>query len=420
MAITAAGGFTHHLVGQPRVQPVEIIITPDHPDWVYSVGETPQMDVTVLRANVPVKNAAVTYSISRDMMPVLCEADTILTDGKARFTIPALSEPGFIGLQVSMKDSPGYYGRCKVGVSPECLKPTVSSPEDFTKFWQEAISANNKVEMLPEMTLIPEKCTAKSEAWHISFQNLRQGARIYGMLSVPKGDGPFPALLVVPGAGARPYSPVTNASDEGVIRLDIGIHGVPVDLPNRFYSELVNGPLRDYMAIGIDNPDSYYYKRVVLGCLRAVDFLKSLPQCDTTRIAVKGESQGGFLALATAALSPDIKAAAVYHPAMADMEGYLHGRAGGWPHRLRTDSVASHRNTVAYYDAANFAPMVKAPVYFVIGFNDNVVPPTTSFATYNSISAPKQLVTIPIAEHWLFPENRRDSWSWIKSRLDVE
>lgn len=39
--------------------------------------------------------------------------------------------------------------------------------------------------------------------------------------------------------------------------------------------------------------------------------------------------QGGFLALATAALSPDIKAAAVYHPAMADMEGYLHGRAGG-------------------------------------------------------------------------------------------
>ena len=415
--LTASGTFVPRLGSQPMVKPYEIILSPDRADWLYRAGEAPKIGVQVLQSNVPMKNVAVSYRIGRDMMPPMVEKDTVLPDGTATITLPPMDEPGFTSLDVTLRENPSYYGRCKVGTDVERLRPTVSAPDDFMEFWQNAIAENGKLDLDAEMTLIPEKCTSKSLAYHISFANLRSGARIYGALAVPRGEGPFPALLAVPGAGARPYNPVTDAGADGVIRLDIGIHGVPVDLPSRFYTDLVHGPLHDYMAMGIEDPDTYYYKRVVLGCLKAVDFLKSLPQCDTTRIAVKGESQGGFLALATAALSPDIKAAAVYHPAMADMEGYKHGRAGGWPHRLRTDTVASHRRTLAYYDAANFAPMVKVPVYFVVGFNDNVVPPTTSFATYNSIKSPKQLTTIPVAEHWLFRENRNDSWRWLKKQL---
>lgn len=402
---------------QPQAQPYQIMITPDHADWCYTHGEKPVMRVSVLKDNVPLRNAHVHCAMAPDDMPPFWQRDTILSEGTATFTLPAAKEPGFVSLDVAMKDNPGYYGRCRVAVDPFKIKPTVKAPDDFMEFWENAISENRELDLDPKMTLIPEKCTSKSLAYNISFQNYRKGGRIYGALSVPRETGSYPALLVVPGAGARPYGPCTDAADQGVIRLDIGIHGVPVDLPSNFYSELLNGPLLGYVSQGIDSRDDFYYKRVVLGCLRAVDFLKQLPQCDTTRIAVKGESQGGFLATATAALTPGLKGVAVYHPALSDMEGYRHNRAGGWPHRLRNDSTESHRITASYYDTANFAPYVTAPVYFVVGYNDNVVPPTTSMSVYNSYKSPKEIHAIPIAEHWVYRENRHDAWDWIKQKL---
>lgn len=412
-----ASAFVPGANAQPQVKPYEIKITPDHADWCYGLGDKPVLRVSVLKDNAPVRNAHVKCAIARDAMPVEWQCDTILKDGTATFTLPASKEPGFIALDVAMADNPDYYGRCKVAVDPFKIKPTVKAPDDFMEFWQNAVSENRKLDLDPKMTLIPDRCTSRSLAYNISFQNFRKGSRIYGVLTVPCDPGTYPALLVVPGAGARPYYPVTDAADQGVIRLDIGIHGVPVNLPYNFYSELVNGPLYGYMSLGLDSRDDYYYKRVVLGCLRAVDFLKQLPQCDTTRIAVKGESQGGFLATATAALTPGLKGLVVYHPAMSDQEGYTHGRAGGWPHRLRNDSIEEHRKTINYYDTANFAPYVEAPIYFVVGFNDNVVPPTTSMAVYNSYKAPKEIHTIPIAEHWVYRENRHYAWDWIKNRL---
>ena len=395
--LSIASAFCVGAYAQPTVKPYEIRITPDHDDWVYTRGDKPQLQVCVLKDNVPVRNAHVMCAIERDAMPAEWQCDTVLKDGSAFFTLPASKESGFIALDVAMADNPEYYGRCKVAVDPFKIK--------------------RKLDLDPKMTLIPDRCTSKSLAYNISFQNFRKGARIYGVLTVPREPGSYPALLVVPGAGARPYYPVTDAADQGVIRLDIGIHGVPVNLPYNFYSELVNGPLYGYMSMGLDSRNDYYYKRIVLGCLRAVDFLKQLPQCDTTRIAVKGESQGGFLATATAALTPGLKGLVVYHPAMSDQEGYRHGRAGGWPHRLRNDSIEEHRKTISYYDTANFAPYVEAPIYFVVGFNDNVVPPTTSMAVYNSYKASKEIHTIPIAEHWVHRENRHDAWNWIKNRL---
>lgn len=65
--------------------------------------------------------------------------------------------------------------------------------------------------------------------------------------------------------------------------------------------------------------DHYYYKRVYMGCVRAVDFIYSLPEFDGKNLAVNGGSQGGALSIITAGLDNRIKYLAAFYPALSDL-----------------------------------------------------------------------------------------------------
>src|SRR5690606_34614944 len=118
------------------------------------------------------------------------------------------------------------------------------------------------------------------------------------------------------------------------------------------YAELMAGPLSNYWFFELDDRDRYYYKRVYLGCVRANDFLTSLPQFDGTNLGVTGGSQGGALSIITAALDSRVKYLAAYYPALSDLTGYLKGRAGGWPHVFDKNNAAVH-NTKAKLETAS-------------------------------------------------------------------
>jgi len=66
---------------------------------------------------------------------------------------------------------------------------------------------------------------------------------------------------------------------------------------------------------------------------------------------------------------------------LCDLTGYLHGRAGGWPHLFKTPftNKTEKIEVSKYYDVANFARFVKAPGFYSWGFNDNVCPPRDVF-----------------------------------------
>src|SRR5690606_22224750 len=153
----------------------------------------------------------------------------------------------------------------------------------------------SRIPLDARMTLLPERCTEKVDVYHVSFQNYRSRSRIYGILCMPRKEGKYPALLRVPGAGARPYGGEIALAEKGIITLEIGIHGIPVTMDPSVYAELMAGPLSNYWFFELDDRDRYYYKRVYLGCVRANDFLTSLPQFDGTNLGVTGGSQGGAL-----------------------------------------------------------------------------------------------------------------------------
>ncbi|WP_194775349.1 acetylxylan esterase [Pararhodonellum marinum] len=411
--------------GQIPRQYLNISVAPDKTDWTYKTGENVEFSINITQSGVAVPVENVRYVVMEEKMEPLKEGTLNLKDGKAKTQKFTMRNPGFLRCEVyATLDGKEYKGLGTAAFEPEKIQPTVKMPADFAAFWDKAKAELAEIPMDYTMTHLPEKSNQHLDVYHVSFQNIRN-SRIYGILSIPTGEGKFPAILNVPGAGIRPYGGDLGKAMRGAITLQIGIHGIPVDLPQEVYNNLSAGALSGYMHINNQDKDLYYYKRVYLGCVRAVDFLVNLPQYDGQNLAVQGGSQGGALAIITAALDSRIDYLAAVYPALSDLTGYLNGRAGGWPH-VFTGQNLKHYNkpevieTLAYYDVVNFARILKAPGFYTWGFNDEVCPPTSFYSAYNVIQAPKEVFVVPETGHWTYPEQGKKTEDWLFGKFGVK
>lgn len=218
----------------------------------------------------------------------------------------------------------------------------------------------------------------------------------------------------------RPYRGLIDVAERGFITLQVGIHGLPVNLDQTVYDSLRSAGLAGYPVFNLDDRNRYYYRRVYLGCVRANDFLAMRPKWDGKNLGVTGGSQGGALSIVTAGLDPRVTALAAYYPALSDVAGYLNGRAGGWPHMFKDEKT--HRTpekllTSRYYDVANFARRVKAPGLYTWGYNDETCPPTSMYAAYNVITARKSLLLALETGHFTTPEQVERVNRWLEAAL---
>lgn len=403
---------------QPAEKQYKVIVAPDRTDWTYKPGDKAKFTITVLHNGNPVENAKVRYEIGLEKVQPVKKESVVLRKGTLTVDGGTLREPGFLRcIAIAEVDGREYKGLATAGFDPLNIKPTVNNPSDFVKFWEDAKAEAARLPLDARMTLLPERCTEKVNVYQVSFQAYRPNARVYGILSVPRAEGKYPALLKVPGAGIRPYRGDIATAEQGIITLEIGIHGIPVTLDAEVYNNLAAGALSGYPSFNLDNRDEYYYKRVYIGCVRANDFITSLPQYDGQTLGVYGGSQGGALSIITAALDSRVKFLAAYYPALSDITGYLKGRAGGWPHLFRgNDHSKQEVENIAYYDVVNFARQLKVPGYYSWGFNDETCPPTSMYAAYNVITAPKELHLALETGHWTYPEQRDAFMEWVISK----
>jgi cephalosporin-C deacetylase-like acetyl esterase len=405
----------------------QIRVVPDRDDWTYQLNQPAKFEVAVTLNNRQVAGLPIKYSCGAEAMPPTI-VKTVTTAAKS-LTIDAgsLKEPGFLRCLVTMeKDGRSYRGLATAGYQPDLIKPTTTDPADFDKFWSDGKSELAALPIDAKFELLPNYSTANVDVYHVSFQNVGGGtgksSRIYGILAVPKSNDPnrkFPALLSVPGAGVRPYRGITSFAEKGIITLQIGIHGIPVNLDQTVYDNLAAGALNRYTVSGLENKNEYYYRRVILGSLRANDFLTSLPQFDGANLGVMGGSQGGALSIMTAALDARVKRLAVWVPALSDLTGYIHGRAGGWHHAFKDERnrTPDKIETSKYYDTVNFARRLKVPGIYTYGFNDETCPPTSMYAAYNIITAPKSLLLALETGHALTNEQSERVNKWMESGL---
>ncbi|QHV93805.1 acetylxylan esterase [Spirosoma endbachense] len=411
------------LVAQPAERLVKVIVTPNHDDWVYKTGEPVKFNISVYRSNVLLKGAKLRYEIGPEKMEPTKKETVTLRDGTLALDGGTMKTAGFLRCIATVElDGKEYRGLTTAGFEPQAIKPTVANPADFQAFWDKAKTDLAAIPIDARMTLLPDRCTELTNVYELSLQNINN-SRFYGILCVPKKEGKYPAILRVPGAGVRPYNGMIAEAEKGFITLEVGIHGVPVTMNQIVYDNLSRGALSGYQAANLDDRDRYYYKRVYLGCVRAVDFLAGMPQYDGQNLAVTGGSQGGALSIVTAGLDSRIKWLAAYYPALSDVTGYLNGRAGGWPHLFAGNELAYNNKpdrikTTGYYDVVNFARLVKVPGRYSWGFNDETCPPTSMYAAYNVIPGPKELDTNFLdTGHWTYPEQTEKMTSWLLAQL---
>lgn len=412
---------------QESVGNYQIRVAPDRDDWTYQLNQPIKFTVAVTLNNRQVAGLPLKYSCGQEQMPPRLEKTAISSAQNLTIEAGSLGEPGFLRCIVTMETGgKSYRGLATAGFRPDLIKPTTNDPADFDKFWADGKAELAKLPIDAKMRLLPEYSTGQVDVYEVNFQNVgRQPdapSRIYGILAIPKSKNSnqkFPAVLNVPGAGVRPYRGSLALAERGIITLQIGIHGIPVTLDQTVYDNLAAGALKRYMYDGMDDKNDYYYRRVILGCVRANDFLVNLPQFDGENLAVMGGSQGGALSIATAALDSRVKGLAVWVPALSDLTGYLFNRAGGWHHAFKNpkNRTAEKIETSKYYDTVNFARRLKVPGIYTFGYNDETCPPTSMFAAYNTITAAKKLVLALETGHALNNEQSDRINGWVENLL---
>jgi cephalosporin-C deacetylase-like acetyl esterase len=415
--------ISKHNFAQPVERLVKVIVAADHSDWTYKKGEKVKFTLSVFKNGNLVKDAKVRYEIGPEKQTPIKKETITLATGTQTIDAGTMQVPGFLRcIAIAEVDNKEYRNLSTAGFDPLQINPTIENPTDFDDFWNNALVDLAKVPMDAKMTLIPERCTEKVNVYQVNLQNYKLGTRLYGILCVPKKEGKYPALLQVPGAGVRAYTGDIANAEKGIITFQIGIHGIPVTMDPSVYLDLGTGILNGYFNHNLDDRDRFFYKRVYVGCVRANDFLTSLPQFDGVNLAVTGGSQGGALSIVTAALDKRVKNLGAFYPALSDVTGYLSGRAGGWPHYFDKANMAYNNTkeklkTLGYYDVVNFAKRVKVPGFYSWGYNDETCPPTSMYAAYNSITAPKELFLVLETGHWTYPEQNEKMTNWLLGKL---
>ncbi|HKE63997.1 MAG TPA: acetylxylan esterase [Micromonosporaceae bacterium] len=160
-----------------------------------------------------------------------------------------------------------------------------------------------------------------------------------------------------------------------------------------------------YMTRGIEDPRDYYYRRVYVDAVRAVDVVRSHPVVDEKRIAVTGGSQGGGLALAVGALASGVAAVLPDVPFLCDFPRATR-IAGTDPYAEIARYLQAHRDrveqtfqTLSYFDGAVLARDATAPALFSVALMDETCPPSTVFGAYHAYAGDKQIEVYEFNDH---------------------
>jgi cephalosporin-C deacetylase len=289
------------------------------------------------------------------------------------------------------------------------LRPSLPEPEGFADFWSATLAAARlhpiQVQRTPWHVQLP----------HVSVDDVT--FRGYGgqpvrawFLRPAAATGALPCIVTYEGYGGGRGLPhewlFWTAAGASVLVVDNRGQGSGHRVGATADVAPPSGPHQNgFLTLGIESPETYYYRRLLTDAVRAVEAARSLVEVDTDRIVVTGVSQGGGMTLAVAGLVDGLAAVLPDVPFLCDIaractitDAFPYQELRLWL-RMHREQAAGALRTVSFADALHFAPRATAPALFSVGLMDECCPPSTVFGAYNRYAGPKDIVVWEYAGH---------------------
>jgi cephalosporin-C deacetylase len=281
-------------------------------------------------------------------------------------------------------------------------------PADFDEYWDRALLELHSTDPRPE--LIPYSSPASfADCFDLWFTGVG-GARIHAQYVRPRRAGRHPAVL-------RFHGYTMNAGDwfdklawpaQGFVcaAMDVrGQGGLSQDVGGDTGTTLGGHIIRGLK----DEPEKLLYRQVFLDTVQLARVVMGFDEVDSDCVVATGASQGGGLTLACAALEPRIKRAAPVYPFLCDYQRVWEldlareAYEGLTYYFKRFDPTHAHAveafTRLGYIDVQHLADRIMGSVMMGTGLMDTICPPSTQFAAYNKIRAPKEMVLYPDFGH---------------------
>lgn len=281
--------------------------------------------------------------------------------------------------------------------------PERTKQPDHDEFWEQTITETRSKPLNARLAKIDYPIN-EINAYQISYHGFDE-TPIQGYYITPTTDQEkFPCLIFFHGYGGGKHS-VSDymkwlIQGYAVIAIDCRGQGRSGD-----YSHYSSDEMGSWVTKGILDKDEYYYRKVYMDGIRAIDFACNQPEIDQSRIGIMGGSMGGGITLAVAALDKRPALAIADVPNMCHLAQAIHEKSAGSltivenfldKHPEYTEQVFT---TLSYFDNLNLVEQIDCRVRVSVGLKDPICTPKSIFGVYNHIQAPKSIEVYPFAKH---------------------
>ena len=281
-----------------------------------------------------------------------------------------------------------------------------SAPADFDAYWASTMAELAALPPAPEVTVNPLRSGKLSTVYDLYLTSTGP-YRIYAFFSIPKGYGPFPAIVHTGGYGSVVH---IGSYEERQRYVTVALRHRGRRLADKPFAASYPGLL----TTDIDDAEKYVYRGIVADCCRVIDFLLERPEVDKSKIAVVGDE----LALFTAALRPEVDALYT-SPNLFYGADQIAPRTNAYPleeyndyARAYPDRAAAMWKTVSYFNPVHFAPKVKADTVIVTGNERDQFSPAVMAPLVNAFSKP---VTQYVSAHSGYKDGVQQA-TWLANR----
>ena len=300
------------------------------------------------------------------------------------------------------------------GVEPETLQ-SVPEPEDFDAFWARRRARLAKVPLEAEKKEL-KNYSKHSNVYAVSIKCA--GPRpSTGYLTVPKKPGKYPVRVSFHGYGhtypnkGHVVSPISGSGD--AIYFNFSPHGYELGREPEYYDEFFRSICSGGRTFGFDDkqnadPETSYFSGYTYRIMRALEWLKTLPEWDGKNLIVSGGSMGGMQSVWAAGLDKDVSIAKPSIPWCCDIGGRdtLKRNINSW--------YIHETPALRYYDPVNLAKRISKNCKVEItraGLGDYCCPPSGVAILFNNIPGPKKINWVQGSTHGYVPPEKHQAFS---------